>query len=81
MQLFDQAVPVSKNKTVAGSQAFFLRKWLQDGSVPAIEYIGWSRGTVNPSPDTNYVTLVSILAVRIVDSSQPIVTEAHCSTP
>ena len=46
-------------------QLTLVRKWFEDGDVPFVELIQWSRGTMNTTAGESYITMLGGIVVSI----------------
>ena len=63
LQKFDHAVSSRVTTPLQAAQYKIQRKWLQDGTVPQLEFILFNNAFIAPAPNTSYIALPAIALV------------------
>lgn len=58
LDAFDSGAATVDPKSVAAMQNKVQRRWLEEGAVPQVEVIHWSKGVIAPAANTSYIFML-----------------------
>lgn len=65
---FNQETQQAGQIPIQKVQEPFMREWFQEDRVASLEFIQWSKGLINPAPNTSYTDMLGGLLVSLFSS-------------
>lgn len=79
--VFEEETSQLNLSSVSGQQNAKLRSWISRGDVPQVEIAQWSRGSIAPQPNTNYLTILAGILHPVSKGSVHIATNDPLAAP